>query len=188
MDPVRKCRWRKQEAQRVRKDRVTQGYIAKKYPEIYEEAVEFYMFLNDKYPNKKDLRRTNEMEWLKTGISGETSKKYYSKKNRTTTTSTTTTTISDRMELVIPLMDKSRVPSSSSSQVRQPPVDKQCTEIAPQVNVTPDNEIPGIMATFNEEIPTNIIQDIIEELQSDADMVNFFSDLNEGFDEEFFCS
>ena len=188
MDPTRKCRWRKQEAERVRKDRVTQGYIAKKYPEIYKEAVEFYMFLNDKYPNKKDLRRTNEMEWLKTGISGEISKKYYSKRNKTktTTTTTTTTTVSDRMELVIPLMSKSSDPSSS--QVQQPPVDQPCAEIVPQVNVTPDNEIPKIMAPVNEEIPDNIIQDIIEELQRDADMVNFFSDLNEGFDQELFCS
>ena len=90
------------------------------------------------------------------------------------------------MELVIPLMSKSSVPSSS--QVQQPPVDEPCAEIVPQVNVTPDNEIPQIIATFNEEIPDNIIQDIIEELQRDADMVNFFSDLNEGFDEELFCS
>ena len=98
MEGVRKCRWRKQEAIRVRKNRVTQGYIEKKYPEIYQEALEFYRFLDEKYPGKKDLRRTNEFEWVKTGISGQTARKYYTRKK----TTTTTTTVDDRMELIIP--------------------------------------------------------------------------------------
>ena len=193
MDSTRKCRWRHQEAERVRKNRVTQGYIEKKYPEIYNEALEFYGFLHNKYPNKKDLRRTNEYEWVKTGIPGESSKKYYSRNKTRTTTTTTTTTVSDRMELIIPLMSNDSVPSSQvqqppdsvpSLQVQQPPVNEQHAEMVPSVIDTTDNEIPQIMATLNEEIPDHIIQDIMAELRSDPDMNKFFSDINEGFDEE----
>ena len=188
MDCARKCRWRKQEAIRVRKNRVTQGYIEKKYPEIYKEALEFYQFLDEKYPDKKDLRRTNEFEWVKTGISGQTAKKYYAR--RKTTTTTTTTTVDDRMELIIPLMRKGSTNVGSS----QPPTDEQphaenvpSGEMAETVIDTTDTsneEIPGIMSTLNQEIPDHIIEGIMSELRGDSDLETFFQTINYDFNEE----
>ena len=188
MDKPRKCRWRKQEAERVRRNRVTQGYIEKKYPEIYQESLEFYEFLNKKYPDKKDLRRTNEYEWIKTGISGETSKKFYSRRKTMTTTTTTTTTLEDRMELVIPLMRKDSAGSSQPPADDQPPADEQPRTEQPTIDAT-DIEIPGIMSTLNQEIPDHIIEDIMTELRGDPDIDTFFSTLSDGFDqEELICS
>ena len=194
MDASRKCRWRKQEAERVRKNRVTQTYIEKKYPQIYQEAVEFYKFLDQKYPEKRDLRKTNEFEWIKTGISGETSKKYYGRKKTTRTTTTTTTVIDDRMELVIPLMrkDNTGAPSSQSPageppQTNETPADEQpLGEIVPlgetAIDISP--EIPEMMSTLNEEIPEHIIEGIMDELRGDPDFETFFSTISEDFARE----
>ena len=200
MDSTRKCRWRKQEAIRVRKNRVTQGYIEKKYPEAYREALEFYEFLDKKYPDKKDLRRTNEFEWLKTGISGQVSKKYYERK-KTTTTTTTTTVVDDRMQLVIPLMSKDRMdppssqPNTNASSSSQPQPEEQ-----PQPETLPSGEVvetiihssttlndeildQDMMATLNQKIPDHIIESIMADLRCDVDLEAFFqtdsSDINE---------
>ena len=191
MDCARKCRWRKQEAIRVRKNRVTQGYIEKKHPEIYKEALEFYHFLDEKYPDKKDLRRTNEFEWLKTGISGQTAKKYYARK-KTTTTTTTTTIVDDRMELIIPLMRK----GSTNVESSQPPTDEQPhAEIVPygepaetviDTTDTSNEEIldQEIMSTLNQEIPDHIIENIMTKLRSDPDLDTFFQTINDDFNGE----
>ena len=189
MDISRKCRWRKQEAIRVRKNRVTQGYIEKKHPEIYKEALEFYQFLDEKYPAKKDLRKTNEFEWVKTGISGQTVKKYYARK-KTTRTTTTTTIVDDRMELIIPLMRKGSTNAGSS----QAPTDEQphtenvpSGELAETVIDTTDTsneEIHEIMPTLNQEIPDHIIEDIMTELQGDPYLETFFQTINDDFNEE----
>ena len=78
----RKNLWRRIEANKVREQRIITGYVSLKHPEVYKEAVEFYELLNEKYPGKKDLRKTNEYEWLKTGISGESMKKFYSQRTK----------------------------------------------------------------------------------------------------------
>ena len=47
---------RRQETAKVRSDRVITGYLKYKYPGIYEEAHNFYEYINGLYPGKKDLR------------------------------------------------------------------------------------------------------------------------------------
>ena len=56
---------RREESMRVREERVITGYVRYVHPEVYKEAYEFYSQLNKLYPEKKDLRRTNEYELLK---------------------------------------------------------------------------------------------------------------------------
>ena len=77
---VRKNRWRRAEAAKKREERVITGYVQMKHPEIYKEAAGFYNLLNEKYPSKLDLRKTNEYEALRMPVSGETIKKYYTRK------------------------------------------------------------------------------------------------------------
>ena len=211
MDSSRKCRWRKQEAERVRQYRVTQGYIEKKYPHIYKEALEFYSFLDQKYPGKRDLRKTNEFEWLKTGISGETCKKYYSRKT-TTRTTTMTTVIDDRMELVIPLIRKENVPSTETAVISENvpstetaviPENVPSTEIAvipenvpsTETAVIPENVpsteiavIPEITPTLEEAIPDCIMDNIMAELCTDPNLERLLNSFEDYFDgEELMC-
>ena len=51
---------RREAAAKARQDRTIASYLEKKYPEIYNEAVVFYNGLNQKYPTKLDLRKTEE--------------------------------------------------------------------------------------------------------------------------------
>ena len=79
MDKVqRKNITRRMEALKVRHDRVVVGYFEAKYPEAFKEAEQFYQHLDSLYPEKKDIRRTNEFAWLKTGFP----KKFYPRKTQ----------------------------------------------------------------------------------------------------------
>ena len=45
-----------------------QAYIKEKYPEVYEEVGTFYNYINKRYPQKRDLRKTDEFNALKLGF------------------------------------------------------------------------------------------------------------------------
>ena len=199
MDNQRKNRWRKQEFERVRRQRVINGYIEKKHPEIYKDAFEFYKFLDEKYPEKKDLRLANEFEWVKTGISGQTTRRFYTRKEKRTTT--TTTVVNDQMKLVIPLMTKTTTKAKSAASQpqaepfindEQPPVETQLP-----VETQPNDEQPPLEPaeividsttsfepTLNEEIPDKIIKEIISGLENDPYLKDFFPTIDIEFDEE----
>ena len=59
---------RRQYRQDAREALFIQAYIKEKYPEIYEEAGTFYNYINKIYPQKRDLRRTDEFNALKLGF------------------------------------------------------------------------------------------------------------------------
>ena len=145
MDNARKNRWRRQEFIKVREQRVIAGYVEKKYPGVYKEAGEFYKFLNDKYPTKKDLRRTNEYEWIKTGISGETTRKFYKRNKRTTTAEEH----GDNMQLVIPLMTHTTTTTTTETSQSTSATVIGTSNFEPSVN----EEQPLAETSVNEEQP-----------------------------------
>ena len=59
---------RRAEAVRTKHNRVIVGYVEHMFPKVYDEAKKFYEQLNVKYPQKRDLRKTNEYAWMKTGL------------------------------------------------------------------------------------------------------------------------
>ena len=59
---------RRQYRQQARAALFIQEYIEHKYPEIYEESVAFYNHVNSIYPEKKDLRKTDQFKALKLGF------------------------------------------------------------------------------------------------------------------------
>ena len=61
----RKNRWRRADSVKKRQERAIVGYMEIKYPNIYKEAVGFFNQLREKYPNKLDLRKTNEYDLLR---------------------------------------------------------------------------------------------------------------------------
>ena len=200
----RKNLWRRIEANKVREQRIITGYVTLKYPEVYKEAVEFYELLNEKYPGKKDLRKTNEYEWLKSGIPGESMKKFYSRRtkcpgikekvsskinkekvsskiNKEKVSSKINYT-DDNMQLIIPLMKQ---PITST----EPPVEPQTeligkaaigqgetSEINQDIMIE-DAEIV-IDSSLGDKIPDNVIDEIMEGLRQDPDLHALFDDLD----------
>ena len=57
-----------------RKDTVIAEYIKTKYNHLYKEALKFHDTIKEKYPEKFDLRKTNEFKVLKTDATRETEK------------------------------------------------------------------------------------------------------------------
>ena len=65
---------RRQSKGKARQAVFSMDYIQTKYPEIYNEAEEFFTVLNLRYPNKHDLRKTNEYACFKHLSEGKASK------------------------------------------------------------------------------------------------------------------
>ena len=59
---------RRQYRQQARAAIFINDYVEVKHQEIYEEAVAFYNHVNNLYPEKKDLRKTEEFKALKLGF------------------------------------------------------------------------------------------------------------------------
>ena len=74
MDKETRVQRRKQQRRlhrsKIRQDLLISEYIQYKYFSIYSEAAEFYNTLNDAYPAKYDLRKTNEFKNWKSMIAG----------------------------------------------------------------------------------------------------------------------
>ena len=70
---------RRKEQRRLNRSKVRQvllvaEYIQYKYFDVYAEAAEFYNTLNNQYPNKYDLRRTEEYKEWKIQVTGQAGK------------------------------------------------------------------------------------------------------------------
>ena len=145
---LRKNQWRKAQAAKIREERVIKGYVETKYPEIYEEASAFYNRLNEKYPTKCDLRKTNEYCNLKTSTTQETinrsGKRYpnikkalYVNAGSFSKAQDTIKNFQDNFELKIPLMSnvtKNPTPGPAESDTQ---LDKEITEIMSMIREDP---------------------------------------------------
>ena len=194
----RKNNKRRLEAMNVRQNRVVVGYVQYLHPEIYKKAEEFYENLNARYPNKKDLRKTNDYEWLKSNLPASNQVKYYDRKGKNNTEPTKTvdnteptktvdntepTKIVDNMELVIPLMslaEKEAVDLSVHSEIEM--------AVQQQVEVITESN-PTVFSELN--ISDETISEMIHELRQDPDLDMVFNDFDtdcdidfDGFDEE----
>ena len=149
--------WRRLEINRVKERRVICGYVELKYPEIYKEAFEFYEFLNVKHPGKKDLRKTNEFEMLKSGVPKQTMKKYYTRKEKGPNIEVSNKKDMD-MELIIPLM---KLPVSTQEIGSSSDVSTQQIEFSSEIptqEIEVSSEIPTQEIEVSSEIPTQEIE------------------------------
>ena len=191
----RKNIWRRMETSRVRQGRVITGYIEFKHPEVYKEAMEFYTELNNLYPNKKDLRKTNEFEWIKTGFPAVKQKRFYTRKtpygkNKEKKDNSNTGEIVDNMKLIIPLMDR---PEKTVEQTAIETIPKTNQEVLENVvDMSADKDIEVIIEPVEviidpfPAIPDKTLEDIIQGLREDPDLDEIFNelDIDIEFDEE----
>ena len=72
---------RRQKGNEIRQALLINEYLKHTKPKIYEEAAIFYNDLNERYPTKKDLRKTDEFKALKLGFTyvEKNGKRCYSK-------------------------------------------------------------------------------------------------------------
>ena len=193
---IRKNRWRRAEAVRIREQRIISGYAEIKYPDIYKEAAGFYNLLNKKYPSKNDLRKTNEFELLKMDMPGEITKKYYKRRKEYPSIKKSVAVEShnprDNMQLIIPLMEHPNTSTKPSGQ--EPPVETPVgsQDIAKaagsQDTIIEEAEIiidgtNSFQPTLNDEIPNKIIEEIMNGLSQDPDLQSFFADIDIDIDE-----
>ena len=130
-------------------------YVKTKYPKIYDEAVEFYNNLRKNYPEKHDLRKTNEF------------KQWKSKQEKQETTGTPEPPKPDNMELRIPLWNASTLASVQSLE-------------------TVSEEVLGegtIYPSLQEEISSELIEEILNDLRQDPDFKDMFEMIETEFEQ-----
>ena len=92
-----------------RHDRLVSAYLKKKYPKEYKEATQYYDQLNKKYPDKRDLTKTDEFLFLSTGYTSFYQKYRAQECQKKKKKTGDDNQINDTIALKIPLMDKSDV-------------------------------------------------------------------------------
>ena len=189
----RKNIWRRLEANKVREQRVISGFVKAKYPEVYKDAVNFYNALNKIYPSKRDLRKTNEYEWMKNGTPDTFTKKYYQRRKPYQRKSKKATVKrdgpSDNMRLIIPLMENPVTPSTE--QVVETTVESSVNNTTPEetnhvmiedaeivIESSADDKTQDNVfePSLGEIIPDSVLEEIMEGLRQDPDLQALFDD------------
>ena len=179
----RKNIWRREETQRVREERIITGYIKYRHPEIYSEGKDFFNQLNELYPKKKDLRRTNEFEWLKLGTDKKL-KKFYPRQRKNQKKKNK---INDNMVLHIPLLAEHEIPQETavgSEATQETAVGSEATqETAVGSKATQETsatqEIPiELQEVTLPFIRDDIIEDIMTGLRQDPDIQSIFDEFD----------
>ena len=185
----RKNIYRRQESQRVRVDRIISGYVKHRHPEVFKEANDYYQWLNELYPEKKDLRRCNEFEILKHGTDSPIRKFYTTKKKITHATVSPKSNISDTMVLQIPLMKECDIVNQTIQTAETPTCANEITvettvesetvvvESSSQPETVVETPMPSISFTELPPVSDEMLEQIISGLREDPDICTFFDDI-----------
>ena len=187
MNQYKKAR-RNQNRVKVRESLFIAEYLETKYQNIYMEAATMYNGLNEKYPQKPDLRKTPEFrEWknkTKPRSFGLSSKSKY---NRLTYKDIMLTKPLQplTMQLEIPLL-----PSPNSTKQSSDKDDDQTTNPPPAdilqegEQASDQQDVRNITPSLTEELSPQVIDKIIQELRDDPDMDDLMRDVEEQIEEE----
>ena len=173
---------RRQAQSNARKAIFSLEYIQIKHPEIYNEACNFFTAINSKYPEKYDLRKTKEFlsfkqspELVKNMTSTELEPlleiPLISMHSRNTTVSTSEQEIPPEQEIPHSI-------GQITEQLHQDPLisTRQRTVTAQTIEMTTEQEIPRISIN---DIESDLIDQIIEQLRQDPDLANVFNDIEQ---------
>ena len=208
---------RRQAQSKARQAVFSMEYIQIKHPEIYNEACEFFTLINSRYPDKHDLRKTNEFLCFKQMSGGKVCKNgkatlYFDTRTATVVTSHSESPPVETSHSESPPVETSHCesPSVETSHCESPPMETShsespqttettasgCKELEPlleiplistqqgrkatvttqTVQITTEQEIPPI--SFN-DIESDAIDQIIEQLRQDPDLTNIFNDIEQ---------
>ena len=185
-DEIRRKQLRKNRNDEKRKNALIADYVQHKHGNIYAEAVQVYERLNERHPEKADLRKT---EWYRAWKSNviitppeEPAKlpKY-----------------EDLLELKIPIQKYRTVKHSLTvtTQTEQPVQEQPVTVEMPQeqpVTVEMPQEQPvtvempdiePLQPILGDEIPQDLVDHIIGQLREDPDLKDIFDNVDELFED-----
>ena len=167
---------RRLETRRKNEDKVLVGFIKKRYPRVYGEAVKYMETLRAEYPDRKDLSKTKEFwDMLNAEAVGEN-------------TRVTTSVVSmDTFRLQIKLDEYSKTTQDPPAEVAEQ-ASRHAVASTPVEQATPQNETVTVMdegtvpdATLN-LIDEGTLQDLIKDLREDPTIADFFSQMEYEFD------
>ena len=169
--------YRREETRRVRVERIISGYVKHCHPEVYSKAHEFYQHLDAVYPDKKDLRRTNEFLALMQEPARPVRTRHTRKK-----------TITDNMILQIPLIQQGERAEKTTTQPCETPAYQHEITVETTVEEESSNQTEITKETTVETadlppINDEILEEIMRGLREDPDIQNFFDDLDFQFDD-----
>ena len=181
---------RRIDAKKKRLDRVMSGYLYNMHPEIYAEGLRFYNALDRIYPNKKDLRKTPQFLGLQHGKPPGTTTKVQRVSEKI---------VKDTFVLEIPLEKRKTAVRQSSSITRATETittsaPKETADISMTTNTTEkpaDTIVPAETTPTNASGTTDLLplddatlDQIIQELNSDTNLHEFFNDIDFGMYEQ----
>ena len=155
-----KRRARQKRSIQAKHDRLIAAYVKKRYPEVNTEAYNYYEALQKKYPNKRDLTKTQEFLFLLCQDKENDGKTL-------SNTQVTTTVINDSMKLQIPLMDKNDVDTATNLNIPEDIYNSLITDLAkdPQLNTI----FNDIIAEDKEQQHDENLQEQVDESLQDLD-------------------
>ena len=203
-DILRRRQLRKSRHDQKRQNSLITDYIQHKYSNVYTEAFHFYERLNNQYPKKIDLRKTEEYRVWKTSVSDTSTQSQVQEPPNPVSIESSPTTV------------ETQPPTKpiAQSQVQEPPnpvsIESSPTTVetqSPTKSIYEDNlqlRIPidryrslkhtqstttqtltivdegfTLQPMLFDEPPSDLIDQIIEELRQDPDLTNILDDFSE---------
>ena len=207
-DATRRKLLRKNRQNLKRQNTLITDYIQHKYHNVYTEAFQFYTKLNDQYPDKTDLRKTDVYKFWKFGCVHHSSEqeqepqspvggKPQEQKPQSPANSELQEqeqeppsppsnepqgsqsrdqdTYTDNLQLKIPIKRYRTIKHGQSVTTQTLCGQEQLSTI--QIPETPQ-------PTLLDELPTDLVQEIIDQLSEDPDLMNTFDMIEEQFNLE----
>ena len=188
-DPTRRKQLRKNRQNVKRQNSLITDYIEHKYANIYAEAFEFYKNLDDKYPDKTDLRKVEEYKFWKSGSVHLTSQpqeqepKEYTDNLQLNIPIKRYRTVKQGQSVTTQTLSTQEQPSTIqnlSTQEQPSTIQTLSTQEQPSTIQTPQTPQPTLL----EELPHDLVQEMINELKEDPHMMNIFDTIEGQFDLE----
>ena len=197
----RRERDRKRKEQ-IRQDQLMIAYIKIKHPTVYEEANQYYNTMNAIYINKKDLRKTARFKEVEADTTKRSSETVYhdnmileipliqpATKKPEETDIATTETSEERMnpDTVDSIFPDIATAETSEERMNLEPVDSIFPDFATtetsEERMNPDtldSIFPHIAAaTLVQELPADLIQQIIDELRADPKLATIMDNIED---------
>ena len=202
-DSTTRRQLRKNRQDEKRQNCLIADYVQHKYANVYAEAFNFYKRLNDRHPNKTDLRKTDEYRFWKSGVScmspqnhvqeqepqepSHVSSELQSSSPANCEPPSPATTESqapgnhiyeDNLQLKIPIWRYRTVKHNQSITTQTLSIVSEESAQEPPATVQMPH-VEALQPTLFDELPADLVDQIIDQLGEDPDLKNMFDNIDE---------
>ena len=196
---------RRQSRGKARKAVFIADYFEVKYPELFKEAEGLFNLLDTRYEDKYDLRKTNEFQCFKQIIEGKCNKNgkelYFDLETATvrkleslSNETAMCESLSNETAMCESLPDQTAIeceslPPETTTKQLEPILEiplipehlaREATVTSQTIQIVTEQETPPVSI---DDIPTDMIDEIISQLRQDPDLKSLFDDIQ--FQSEF---